>query len=70
VTVVEIVKRRLRGLHQLNRIVQKEVVEFWDPKLPELETLKVTRLIPAIIVVLSGHQVLESLPQVCTISKF
>lgn len=63
-TVAELVKRRFRALHQLNRITQKEVIELWDPKLPDLETLKVTRQIPAITIVLSENQVLESLPQV------
>lgn len=64
VTVAEIVKRRLRGLHQLNRISQKEVIEFWDPKIPELETLKVTRLIPMLVLCLSCDPVLKSVSQV------
>jgi len=62
--VAEIVKRRLRGLHQLNRISQKEVIEFWDPKIPELETLKVTRLIPMLVLCLSCDPVLKSVSQV------
>ncbi|XP_038598691.1 ribonuclease P protein subunit p25-like protein [Tachyglossus aculeatus] len=55
VTCVEIVKRRVRGLHQLTRLLFRQTEEAWEPLLPDkgLDRLTVRRSVPAIVVLLS-----------------
>ncbi|XP_072253871.1 ribonuclease P protein subunit p25-like protein [Leuresthes tenuis] len=55
ITCAEIVKRRLKGLHQLTRLLYSTVVEVWEPLEPAagLDSLTVSRKLPAIWILLS-----------------
>ncbi|XP_073341719.1 ribonuclease P protein subunit p25-like protein [Pagrus major] len=55
ITCAEIVKRRLKGLHQLTRLLYSTVVEVWEPLEPAagLDSLTVNRNVPAIWILLS-----------------
>ncbi|KAM4639433.1 ribonuclease P protein subunit p25-like protein [Amazona ochrocephala] len=52
---VEIMKRRLKELHQITKVLFRQIKEIWEPIVPEagLDTLTVKRNIPAICVLLS-----------------
>ncbi|XP_072041975.1 ribonuclease P protein subunit p25-like protein [Amphiura filiformis] len=56
ITCVEIMKRKMKTLHQISRVYFKRIEEFWEPKDEGLDRLKVTRNIPAISVLLSKEQ--------------
>lgn len=55
ITCVEIMKRRLKELHQITKVLFKQIEEIWEPIVPEagLDALTVKRNIPAICVLLS-----------------
>ncbi|XP_031432758.1 ribonuclease P protein subunit p25-like protein isoform X1 [Clupea harengus] len=55
ITCVEILKRRVRGLHQYTRLHHQTVQEVWEPLEPEagLDSLTVNRNVPAVWVLLS-----------------
>ncbi|XP_072515842.1 ribonuclease P protein subunit p25-like protein [Salminus brasiliensis] len=55
ITCVEILKRRVRGLHQCTRLLYRTVQETWEPLEPEagLDNLTVSRNVPGIWVLLS-----------------
>ncbi|XP_066472754.1 ribonuclease P protein subunit p25-like protein [Tiliqua scincoides] len=55
ITCVEIMKRRLGGLHQITKVFFKQTEEIWEPIVPEagLDPLTVKRNVPAICVLLS-----------------
>ncbi|XP_070691904.1 ribonuclease P protein subunit p25-like protein [Pempheris klunzingeri] len=55
ITCAEIVKRRVKGLHQLTRLLYSTVVEVWEPLEPTagLDSLTVNRNLPAIWILLS-----------------
>ncbi|XP_030638529.1 ribonuclease P protein subunit p25-like protein [Chanos chanos] len=55
ITCVEILKRRVRGLHQHTRLLYRTVQEVWEPLEPEagLDSLTVSRNVPGIWVLLS-----------------
>ncbi|XP_026172954.1 ribonuclease P protein subunit p25-like protein [Mastacembelus armatus] len=55
ITCAEIVKRRVKGLHQLTRLLYSTVVEVWEPLEPAagLDSLTVNRNLPAIWILLS-----------------
>lgn len=55
ITCAEIVKRRVKGLHQLTRLLYAAVVEVWEPLEPAagLDSLNVSRNVPAIWILLS-----------------
>ncbi|XP_030048700.1 ribonuclease P protein subunit p25-like protein [Microcaecilia unicolor] len=55
ITCVEIMKRKVKGLHQITKVVFRQIEEMWEPIVPEvgLETLSVKRNIPAICILLS-----------------
>ncbi|KAM9352698.1 ribonuclease P protein subunit p25-like protein isoform 1-T2 [Symphorus nematophorus] len=55
ITCAEIVKRRVKGLHQLTRLLYSTVVEVWEPLEPAagLDSLTVSRNQPAIWILLS-----------------
>merc|ERR1711988_1201612 len=53
ISCAEIMKRKFKDVHQVNKVRYQRVEEYWDPKLPDLERLKVTRDIPAITILLS-----------------
>ena len=52
VTLAEIVKRRNKHVHQVTKIGEKTVREFWDPKTEELDPLVVNRLVPTVHILL------------------
>ncbi|XP_053288513.1 ribonuclease P protein subunit p25-like protein isoform X2 [Pleuronectes platessa] len=58
ITCAEIVKRRVKGLHQLTRLLYSTVVEVWEPLEPAagLDSLTVNRNLPAIWILLSRDQ--------------
>ncbi|KAK7486218.1 hypothetical protein BaRGS_00022541 [Batillaria attramentaria] len=53
ITCAEIMKRKIKGLHQNTKIRFRRIEEHWEPKTDGLETLKVNRDIPAISILLS-----------------
>ncbi|XP_041649559.1 ribonuclease P protein subunit p25-like protein [Cheilinus undulatus] len=55
ITCAEIVKRRVKGLHQLTKLLYSTVVEVWEPLEPTagLDSLTVNRNLPAIWILLS-----------------
>ncbi|XP_076439499.1 ribonuclease P protein subunit p25-like protein [Babylonia areolata] len=53
ITCAEIMKRKLKNLHQITKIRFKRIEEHWVPKVEGLEPLKVNRDIPAISILLS-----------------
>ena len=52
VTLAEIIKRRNKNVHQMTKVGEKTVREFWDPKTEELDPLVVTRLVPTVHILL------------------
>ncbi|CDR18316.1 unnamed protein product, partial [Oncorhynchus mykiss] len=64
ITCVEILKRRVKGLHQQTRLLFSTVLEVWEPLEPAagLDSLTVSRNIPAIWVLLSRDPLDASLP--------
>ncbi|XP_069820982.1 ribonuclease P protein subunit p25-like protein [Dendropsophus ebraccatus] len=55
ITCVEIMKRRLKDLHQITKIFYRQTEEIWEPIVPEvgLDPLTVKRNSPSICVLLS-----------------
>ncbi|XP_055344559.1 ribonuclease P protein subunit p25-like protein isoform X2 [Paramacrobiotus metropolitanus] len=53
ISCVEIFKRRVKDLYQINKLGFEEVEEIWNPKIEGLNVLKVSRKIPALHVLLS-----------------
>lgn len=55
ITCSEILKRKfkLQNIQQVTKISYRRIEEIWEPKLPELDRLKVVREIPAIYILLS-----------------
>ncbi|XP_050693899.1 ribonuclease P protein subunit p25-like protein [Eriocheir sinensis] len=63
VACVEAVKRRHRhGLHQLTALGYRRVDEYWEGKTEGLDTLRVTREVPGLMVLLSKATIDPSLP--------
>ncbi|XP_066539958.1 ribonuclease P protein subunit p25-like protein [Hoplias malabaricus] len=64
ITCVEILKRRVRGLHQCTRLLYRTVQEIWEPLEPDagLDNLTVSRNIPGIWVLLSRDPLDSNLP--------
>ncbi|KAF8794484.1 Ribonuclease P protein subunit p25-like [Argiope bruennichi] len=56
ITCVEITKTKFKGLHQITKLSVLSVLEFWEPKQPELDRLQVTREIPTVSILLSKDQ--------------
>ncbi|XP_060092237.1 ribonuclease P protein subunit p25-like protein [Heteronotia binoei] len=55
ITCVEIMKRRLKSLHQVTKVFFRQTEEIWEPIVPEvgLDPLTVKRNVPAICILLS-----------------
>lgn len=62
VSCVEIMKRKMKNLHQISKVNYIKVEEYWEPKTEGLERLKVTKNIPAIQIMLSKDPVDSSDP--------
>ncbi|XP_034840068.1 ribonuclease P protein subunit p25-like protein [Maniola hyperantus] len=58
ISCAEIIKRQFNIQHQVTKLTYKNVEEYWDPKVDELETIVVKRQIPVIHIILS----IEELP--------
>ncbi|XP_032888211.1 ribonuclease P protein subunit p25-like protein [Amblyraja radiata] len=58
ISCVEIMKRRIKGLHQITKLFYKQVEELWEPIVSEagLDSLTVKRNIPAICILLSKDE--------------
>ncbi|XP_054638778.1 ribonuclease P protein subunit p25-like protein [Dunckerocampus dactyliophorus] len=55
ITCAELLKRRVRGLHQLTQLANNTVTDVWEPLEPAagLDSLTVSRKLPAIWILLS-----------------
>nr|CAG4641377.1 EOG090X0KMN [Eulimnadia texana] len=53
ISCLEIVKRRIRNLHQITKISYVRSEEYWEPKLEGLDELKIVRNVPAVFALLS-----------------
>jgi DNA-binding protein len=53
VTIAEVIKRRVAGLHQLNEIHSTTITDEWEPKEEGLEKHSTTRTVSAISITLS-----------------
>lgn len=62
VSCVEVVKRRIKTLHQITQLAYKMVEEYWDPKQEGLDRLKVTREVPTVVILLSKQPLDPSVP--------
>lgn len=64
ISCAEIVKRRVKGLHQLTRLLYATVVEVWEPLEPAagLDGLTVSRNVPAVWILLSREPLDRSQP--------
>ncbi|KAF3692452.1 Ribonuclease P protein subunit p25-like protein [Channa argus] len=64
ITCAEIMKRRIKSLHQLTRLLYSTVVEVWEPLEPAagLDSLTVSRNLPAIWILLSKEPLDSSQP--------
>ncbi|XP_060079290.1 ribonuclease P protein subunit p25-like protein isoform X2 [Ylistrum balloti] len=56
ISCAEIMKRKNKSLHQITKLMNRRVEEYWEPKLEGLDRLKVNRDIPAICILLSKDQ--------------
>lgn len=64
ITCVEMMKRRVKGLHQHTKLLYSKVDEVWEPLEPTagLDSLTVSRNVPAIWILLSRDPIDASLP--------
>ncbi|XP_056142766.1 ribonuclease P protein subunit p25-like protein [Lampris incognitus] len=64
ITCTELVKRRVKGLHQHTKLLYSTAVDVWDPLEPTagLDSLTVSRNIPSIWILLSKDPLDSSLP--------
>ncbi|XP_033097532.1 ribonuclease P protein subunit p25-like protein isoform X2 [Anneissia japonica] len=53
ITCAEIMKRKVKNLHQITKLFRKETEEYWEPIEEGLDRLKVTRSVPSICILLS-----------------
>ncbi|XP_066993263.1 ribonuclease P protein subunit p25-like protein [Anabrus simplex] len=53
ISCAEIMKRRNKEVHQINKICFRKIEEFWEPQLEDLDPLVVVREIPTIHILLS-----------------
>jgi len=56
ITVAEILKRRIEGLHQINELASVKVVDIYEPLEEGLDRVELTRHIPSISITLSTQQ--------------
>ncbi|CAL4075277.1 unnamed protein product, partial [Meganyctiphanes norvegica] len=62
ITCAEVVKKRLKKLHQITILGYKKVEEYWEPKTEGLDRLKVVREIPTIFILLSKQPLDATVP--------
>jgi len=56
VTIAEIIKRRIKGLHQNTQINSTEIVEVWEPLEEGLDRVETSRQVSSIQITLSTEQ--------------
>lgn len=56
ISCAEILKRKIKGLYQINKIRYKRITETWLPKMEDLDRLIVNRDIPTISILLSKEK--------------
>lgn len=78
ISCAEIMKRKNKSLHQITKLTNKRIEEYWEPTVDGLDRLKVNRDIPAIHILLSkipvdtsdpGYQAPGSVDTLWTASK-
>eukprot|EP00741_Cyanophora_paradoxa_P005034 tig00000842_g4876.t1 len=62
VTIAEIIKRRIPGLHQLTKIDSTDITDVWEPIEEGLNKLETTRHVSMVTITLSKLQLDSSLP--------
>lgn len=62
VSLAEILKRRIGGLHQVTEIGSVDITDTWEPKEEGLDTLELTRHVSVITVTLSSDPLDTSAP--------
>jgi len=62
VTIAEIIKRRIVGLHQITVIDSTDITDVWEPLEEGLDRLETTRHVSSITIVLSTQPLDESAP--------
>lgn len=53
VTIAEIIKRRIQGLHQITQIDSTDITDVWEPLEEGLDRLETTRHVSSIQITLS-----------------
>ncbi|XP_051124368.1 uncharacterized protein LOC127246824 [Andrographis paniculata] len=56
VTIVELIKRRIVGLHQITSIQSTDIVDTWEPLEEGLQTLETTRKVSMVTITLSRKE--------------
>lgn len=56
-TLAGMVKKRIKGLFQVNKVGKRIVREYWDPKSEDLDHLVVTRVQPTLHILLSVNRI-------------
>jgi len=62
VTIAEIIKRRIPGLHQITVIDSTDITDIWEPKEEGLDRLETTRHVSSITITLSTEPLDTSAP--------
>ena len=60
--LIELVKRRVGDLHQVNSIYSMEIVDVYEPKVEGLEKIEQRRLVTAMDTILSKEELDNTLP--------
>ncbi|EPS73408.1 hypothetical protein M569_01353, partial [Genlisea aurea] len=56
VAIVELIKRRIVGLHQITSIQSTDITDTWEPLEEGLQTLETTRKVSMVIIILSKKE--------------
>ncbi|GFP93393.1 ribonuclease p protein subunit p25-like protein [Phtheirospermum japonicum] len=56
VTIVELIKRRIVGLHQITAIQSTDITDTWEPLEEGLQTLETTRKVSMVTITLSKNE--------------
>lgn len=62
VTIAEIIKRRIKGLHQVTEISSTNITDTWEPKEEGLNRLEITRHVSVMTITLSMDSLDTSSP--------
>jgi hypothetical protein len=56
VTLAELIKHRIKNLHQINKITTNEIINEFEPLVEGLDRLKFTRVVPFIQITLTKSE--------------